>query len=256
MTTTRGPVLGALLLVLAGCSAPVATALEEHDANEVVALFATHGIAAEKDADPEHENAYRVSVGRGDAASALGLLADAELPRPKTRGLSDMFDGKALVPTSLHERAQLTAGIAGDLERTLLAVDGVRVARVHLSMPEPQMRERDLKGRTTASVLIEHRGATPPMTVEAVQRLVAGATQGLTPEDVSVVNIARPKVPDGGMRDVASLGPISVSRGSLHVLQLALGGAFALVLVFAGLFLATYARLARERRISAERPAG
>lgn len=232
---------------LVGCTSPVATGLDEHDANEVVSLFARHGIASDKDGDPEHENAYRVSVGRGDSPSALGLLAEAELPRPKPRGLGDFFDGKTLVPTALHERAQMTAGISGDLERTLLAVDGVRVARVHLAMPDAPIGKEG-RARVTASVLLEHRGSVPPMTMEAVQRLVAGATNGLSPEDVSVVTLSRPKAPEGSASDVASLGPISVSRGSMRTLQVLLAGAFALALVFAGLFTATYLRLLRANR--------
>jgi len=242
-------VKGLVCALLVGCTAPVAAGLDEHDANEVVALFARRGIASEKDLDPERENAFRVSVGRGDSASALALLAEAELPRPKPRGLGDLFDGKALVPTALHERAQLAAGIAGDLERTLLAVDGVRVARVHLAMTEPPSREN--RPRPTASVLLEHRGSTPPMTLEAVQRLVAGATAGLAPEDVSVVTVARPKSPDSAQPDVASLGPISVSRGSLRTLQGVLGAAIVCAMVFAALFVVTYLRLSRERGMRA-----
>jgi type III secretory pathway lipoprotein EscJ len=89
------------------------------------------------------------------------------------------------------------------------------------------------------------------MTLEAIQRLVAGASAGLSPEDVSVVTVARPKSPEGTQADVALLGSISVSRGSLRTLQGVLGGAILCAMVFAALFVATYLRLSRERGMRA-----
>ena len=41
-------------------------------------------------------------------------------------------------------------------------------------------------------MLLEHRGATPPVSAESIQRLVAGGVAGLVPADVVVVMVARP----------------------------------------------------------------
>ena len=42
-------------------------------------------------------------------------------------------------------------------------------------------------------MLLEHRGSTPPLSAESVQRLVAGGVAGLLPTDVAVVMISPPR---------------------------------------------------------------
>lgn len=67
-------VLGALLAV--GCASPIAAALDEPDANRVVTTLDHVGIDATKEADPQAEGKYRVTVARDDAARALVALAE------------------------------------------------------------------------------------------------------------------------------------------------------------------------------------
>ncbi|MBL8606831.1 MAG: hypothetical protein JNL38_05905, partial [Myxococcales bacterium] len=124
-------VLG-LVWALAGCTSPIAAALDEGDANRVVTALDRVGIDATKEADPQAEGKYRVNVARDDAARALSALSEEELPRPKSRGLLDAVDKGALVPSAASEHAQLVAGMSGELEKTLSSVDGVLAARVHL----------------------------------------------------------------------------------------------------------------------------
>ena len=72
-------------------------------------------------------------------------------------------------------------------------------------------------------MLLEHRGATPPVSAESIQRLVAGGVAGLAAADVVVVMVARP-APAGleGVDGLAHVGPIAVTRASMHQLQAAL----------------------------------
>jgi type III secretion protein J len=244
------------LVGLAGCTAPVAAALDEADANRVAVALDQAGIDATKEADPQAEGKYRVAVPRDDAARALAILREEELPRPRARSLDGAAGTAALVPSQAAEHAQLVLGLAGELERTLGGVDGVLSARVHLNLP-PREPFRDVpSGKASASVLVEHRGATPPLAPESIQRLVAGGAPGLVPADVAVVFVPRPAT--GRAREIraelAHVGPITVARASTTTLKLALAGLVSVVLALAAATLVLYARLARERRARESAP--
>jgi type III secretion protein J len=247
----RGAVEGAFViaaaLLLAGCSVPVAVGLEESDANRVVMALDRAGVDATKDVDPSAEGKFRIDVARDDAPRALAAMSDEELPRPKSKGVLDALDKGQLVPSQAAEHAQFVSGLAGDLERTLTSVDGVLSARVHLNVPEQNPLRDGAPERATASVLVEHRGQNPPMSENAVQRLVAGGVRGLAAENVAVVMVARaprPAVRDSGL---AHVGPIAVARGSVRPLQLGAATIIGLLLVFGVLTLLFYTRAARLR---------
>jgi type III secretion protein J len=239
-----------------GCAVPVAAALDEPDANRVVVALDQAGIDATKEADPQAEGKFKVMVPRDDAARALATMRDEELPRAKPRGLLDAADRGQLVPSQAAEHAQLVAGLAGELERTLAGVDGVLAARVHLNLPARDALRDAPHPKASASVLVEHRGATPPLAPESIQRLVAGGAPGLTPNDVAVVFTSRTSRPAAARADLAHVGPITVAKSSVLTLKGALAALVVLVLGFAAATLALYARLAKLLRDRAAEPAG
>jgi type III secretion protein J len=240
------------LLLLTGCTVPVAGALDDAEANQVVVALERASVDATKEVDPQAEGKWRVTVARDDVPHALAVMRDEELPRTRPPGVLDAVGKGALVPSEAAEHAQLVAGLEGDLERTLDGVDGVLRARVHLSVPE-RSALRDLPTqRGTASVLLEHRGSTPPLSADSVQRLVAGAVAGMMPTDVNVVLLSRaaPPAPTGG--ELGHVGPIAVARTSLRDLQGALVALVALVAALATATLVLYARLTRARSAQAQ----
>jgi type III secretion protein J len=243
-------VLGlALALVLTACSVPVAGALDEEDANRIVVALDHANVESTKEADPAVEGKFRVTVLHDDAARALVAMKGEELPRPKAAGVLDAVDKGALVPSPTQEHAALVAGIAGDLEKTLEGVDGVLSARVHLNVPPPEPLSDTAPAKTSASVLVEHRGATPPLTETEVARLVAGGVPNLKPQDIAVVMVARPIPPRAPGSELTYVGPIAVARTSMRMLQLALVG---LVVLVAGLTAATLALFSKVRKLALE----
>lgn len=248
-----GPVRRALWLGVAalvvGCSVPVAGGLDESDANRIVVTLDRAAIDATKESDPAVEGKFRVTVTRDDAARALVAMRSEDLPRPHAAGVLDALDKGALVPSASAEHAQLVAGLAGDLGRTLEGVDGVLSARVHLNIATPDPLRQGPVPRTTASVLLEHRGATPPLTEAAVARLVAGGIPNLAVSDVAVVFVPRIATPLGGESELRHVGPIAVTRASMHPLQIGLA---LLVVLVGGLGALVLAQQARLRRMAAE----
>jgi type III secretion protein J len=248
----------AALVLVCGCAVPVAGALDDGEANRVVVALDRASLDATKEPDPSAENRWRVMVSRDDVPRALSTLREEELPRTAPPGVLDAVGKGALVPSEAAEHAQLVAGVAGDLERTLETVDGVLSARVHLSLPEanPLRDAREPVTRASASVLLAHRGSTPPLSSDSIQRLVAGGVAGMLPTDVTVVLVSRPApaVPPGD--GLGHVGPIAVARTSLRELQGALVGLVGLVAILAGVTLVLYSRLARTRAEMVARPAG
>lgn len=238
-----------LAVLLAACAVPVAGGLDEGDANRIVVALDHASIESTKEADPAVEGKFRVTVPRDDAARALIAMKGEELPRPKSAGVLDAVDKGALIPSTAQEHAALIAGTAGDLEKTLEGVDGILSARVHLNVPSSEPLSDTPREKATASVLVEHRGATPPLTDFEVGRLVAGGVPSLKPEDVAVVMVARPVPPRAPGSELTHVGPIAVARSSMRMLQLALVGLVVLVLALA---VATLALFSRVRKLSSE----
>lgn len=246
---------GVLLLGLgAGCTTPVAYGLEENEANGVAVALQKAGLDATKELDPSAEGHFRIVVARDDASAALGVLRDEELPRKKPKGVLDAIGQGSLVPSRAAEHAQFMAGLAGDLESSLLGIEGVLTARVHLQVPEPDPLRGGPAERATASVLIGHRGATAPLANDAIARLIAGGVPGLAVEQVSVVQMAKPVRADSTDLRLRHVGPLAVAQSSLRPLQLGFGALILLVLAQAALVIALVGKLSRLRTAAAQPP--
>ncbi|HEX6274730.1 MAG TPA: hypothetical protein VFZ53_16930 [Polyangiaceae bacterium] len=228
------------------CSVPISAGLDEADASQVVVALEEGGIAAEKHKDPERENAYRVLVAKGDAASALAVLAQEGLPPRDAPGVLDALGRGSLVPSRLSEQAKLVAGTSGELERTLRGVHGVVSARVHLAVaPRDPLALGEHAPGASAAVLLRHRGAAPPLAPLEVQRLVAGAVPGLEPAQVSVVMTPAPPRTRVADRELARFGPLTVTKSSMTPLRLVLGVAVLVNAVLLGCLVALWARTRR-----------
>lgn len=250
-------VLSALvILAQVGCSVEIIHDLQESQANEILAALNSQGVSGEKLRVAQGSKAsYTVSVGRGDAVTAWRVLREQNLPRPKLKGLGEVFGKTGLIPTATQERALMHHALAGELSKTLRSVDGVLEARVHVVLPtrDPLApTDQPLPG-PKASVLL-HVGAEPPLQTAQVQQLVAGAIKGLKPAAVSVIMVKaqtgeKKRARGAAAAVLARVGPFSVAAGSRNALLATL---IAGVMVIGVLALAVLLVLRRSRRIAAE----
>ena len=102
-----------LALLLAACSAPVATSLLEDDANRVVLALNRAGVHGEKEVDPTAEGRFRVLVNHDEVSHAVAVLHEEELPPRPSPGVLDAVGKSSLVPSAAVEHAQYIAGLAG-----------------------------------------------------------------------------------------------------------------------------------------------
>ncbi|HEV8248084.1 MAG TPA: hypothetical protein VGP93_20055, partial [Polyangiaceae bacterium] len=203
------------------------------------------------------EGTFRVVVARDDASNAALVLTQDNLPPRASPGVLEAVGQGSMVPSRLSEHARLIAGTSGDLERSLRALEGVVSARVHLAVPEHDaLALGESEPPATASVLVRHRGATPPIATSDVQRLVAGAVPGLAPDQVSVVMTSAPLQSRPLDRGLSQFGPLAVTKGSIVPLRLMVGIVISVnVALIACLFL-LWSRLRKTELALGEAKAG
>jgi len=243
--------------LLVGCSVPIAAGLDESDANHAVVALEKSGVAAERERDPDSEGHWRISVARDDASSAAAILSSESLPPAASPGLLETLGQGSIVPSRSSEQAKFVAGTSGELERTLRSLDGVVSVRVHLAIPVADALTPDAAPvPASASVLLRHRGAAPPIAINDIQRLVAGAVPGLAPAQVSVVAAPVPLPPRLAERELARFGPVTVTRASVFPLRSIVGGALCLNLGLLAALFVVWTRARKAESLSGERAEG
>ncbi|MEW9899020.1 type III secretion system inner membrane ring lipoprotein SctJ [Chitinivorax sp. PXF-14] len=174
--------------VLAGCSkVSLYSQLSEQQANEMLALL----MRAEVEADKVYQDkAWSVTTSKGDLPRAVEVLKANGYPKEQYQSLGEIFKKEGFVSSPTEERARLLHGLSQELSKTLSAVDGVIVARVHLSLPEKDILD-DKPKPASASVFIKHRpDAKIGNHVAEIKALVVNSVQGLPYDNVTVTLFA------------------------------------------------------------------
>jgi type III secretion protein J len=180
--------LGAIVFLLSACSQQLFGALDEGAANQVVSALRNEGISADK--SRASDVLWKVSVPDDEFARAVQVLKRRNLPPQPFDGLGRVFRKDSLVSTPTEERARLIHAMSQELERSLMEMDGILVARVHPVIP-PHDPLNPKKIGTSASVLIKYRPGSDIAGREAMIRaLVASGVEGLSYEDVRVLLVA------------------------------------------------------------------
>ena len=99
--------------------------LSERDANEILVVLDTKGISARKEMAEGRVVTWKVIVPGSRASEARRILVDAELPKPKSLRLSDVFKESGMIPTASEEKAKMLMGIQGEIEQKLKLIPGV-----------------------------------------------------------------------------------------------------------------------------------
>jgi flagellar M-ring protein FliF len=101
----------------------------------------------------------------------------------------ELFDRTNLGMTDTQEKIAFIRATEGELQRTIAGLTPVDSARVHLAVPDATLYSTTQQP-TTASVAIRTKpGETlSPDEVRGITQLVAGAVDGLHPENVTIVN--------------------------------------------------------------------
>ena len=122
----------------------------------------------------------------------------------------ELFDKTNLGMTDFQEKIAKTRATEGELQRTISALTPVQSARVHIATPEASLYSTTQQP-TTASIAIQTKAGMQlgAQEVRGITQLVAGAVEGLKPENVTIVDqngtVLRPSaVADASGTDTAT----------------------------------------------------
>jgi len=146
-----------------------------------------------------------ITVPRDKVGEARLLVAGKGLVTSGAVGGYEIFDqGATLGQTDFVQQLNRQRALEGELARTILSLDGVTFARVHLNLPKRQLFEEEAVA-PSASVTIGVGGRRPSEDqVQAVQNLVAGAVPNLKAEQVSIIDQHGKTLSVGGTGSMAS----------------------------------------------------
>jgi type III secretion protein J len=173
-----------LSLSLAACEQQVYSGLSSKDANEMVALLYRNGIAVSREVGAD--GSYSISVDAGAFAPSVEILNRYGYPHEQYKSVADVFKGDGLIVSPFEQKARLNYATSQELTKTISEIDGVVSVRVHVVLPELDMRTGN-NSKATASVMVVHRPSVDTMELSTkIRLLVANAIQDLDYKDVSI----------------------------------------------------------------------
>lgn len=122
-------------------------------------------------------------------ATRLTIMSE-DLPLKGTVGF-ELFNKSDMGLTDFAQKINYQRALQGELARTIMTLDGVGAARVHLSLGEDRVfRDDRVPPKASATIRMENGEPVPPSTVMGVQRLVAAAVPQLEVANVVVLDEA------------------------------------------------------------------
>ncbi len=138
---------------------------------------------------------YKVSASGGaisvpaDKVSELRMeLAASGLPHGGGVGF-EIFDNKTLGATEFEQQLNYRRALQGELSRTINGLDEIQSSRVHIALPKDSLFT-DQQKKPTASVTLRLKSGKNlrPAQIDGIVHLVASSIEGMSPEDVMVVD--------------------------------------------------------------------
>jgi flagellar M-ring protein FliF len=144
-------------------------------------------------------------------------LMGKELPLHGAVGF-EVFNNADFGMTDFVQKVNYQRAIQGELQRTILSIDDIQSARVHLAVPEQGLFKRQA-ARAKASVTVGMKAghALAGEQVLGIQRLVAAAVPDLTAADVTVLDqhgVALTRAAGADAAEAVAGGQLDAKRGS------------------------------------------
>lgn len=115
-------------------------------------------------------------------------VASAGLPANSDAGYA-LLDGMSMTSSEFQQQVTYQRALEGELAKTISAMGGVQGASVKLAIPQDSVFVAE-KAAPTASVFIETAAGSGLTTanVQAITNLVSASIEGMTPENVAVID--------------------------------------------------------------------
>ena len=162
---------------------PLFTNLSAGDAAAIVDQLNANGIQYELAA-----SGTTVMVPNSALYDTRLSLASAGLPANSDAGYA-LLDGMSMTSSEFQQQVTYQRALEGELAKTISAMGGVQNASVKLAIPQDSVFV-ETKAAPTASVFVETAAGSGLTTanVQAITNLVSASIEGMTAEDVAVID--------------------------------------------------------------------
>ncbi len=117
------------------------------------------------------------------------FLASKGIPKTGNLGMESLKDQSAMTTSQFMEQVRYTSAMEQELARTIMQIDTIQQARVHLAMPKQSVFVRDRTPPKASVVITPYAGrSVSPNQVQALVHLVASSVPLMTPDNVAVVD--------------------------------------------------------------------
>ncbi|MFA7595093.1 MAG: flagellar basal-body MS-ring/collar protein FliF [Novosphingobium sp.] len=157
--------------------------LREADVAAIVGELEKQGIAYRL-----ADQGRSVLVPEDEASHARVIVAGSGITMGGVVGF-ELFNESDMGLTEFAQKVNYQRALQGELARTIMLMDGISSARVHLSLPERALF-RAVQHGPKAAVTVQTVGkhALNPDQIAGIQRLVASTVTGLSSADVAILD--------------------------------------------------------------------
>lgn len=129
-----------------------------------------------------------ILVPEGESRTARIKLGSGDLRLRDVVGL-ELFKDSDLGLTEFAQKVNYQRALQGEVARTLMSLEEVDMARVHLTLPESSIFRRDqVKPKASVTIFPKGTQSLSEQSVRGIQKLVAASVPGMTPSDVIVLD--------------------------------------------------------------------
>lgn len=129
-----------------------------------------------------------ISVPMDKVAELRLEMATAGLPQGGGVGF-EIFDTKSLGATEFEQQLNYRRALQGELARTISSLEEIQQSRVHLALPrESLFVEQQKKATASVTIKLKQGKSLRSSQVEGIAHLVASSVEGVSPEDVIIVD--------------------------------------------------------------------
>ncbi|MHB8854406.1 MAG: flagellar basal-body MS-ring/collar protein FliF [Ignavibacteriaceae bacterium] len=162
---------------------PLYTNLSQDDASKVVEQLTTQKIQYEIE-----DNGKTIAVPKNEVYKVRLSLAAKGIPSSGVVGY-DIFDKSTMGMSEFMQKLDFKRALEGELTKTIMEIDGVAGARVHLVIPQKSVFKDEQKPPTAAVVLkLRDNYSLTRSNIAAIINLVSSSVEGLTPGKVTLLD--------------------------------------------------------------------
>ncbi|KVG22000.1 flagellar basal-body MS-ring/collar protein FliF [Burkholderia ubonensis] len=134
------------------------------------------------------ESSSAILVPAADAQTTRLKLMSSDLRLQGAVGF-ELFSNSDLGLTDFAQKVNYQRALQGELARTIMSLDEIELARVHLAFPDSSLfRRADDRPKASVALFMRSGHALGSGTVRGIQRLIAAAVPQMSVADVTVVD--------------------------------------------------------------------